>query len=134
MAVGRGQQDPAKHQLLAAFYTDIRRVGHIYATASRRLQLKRHSALIAWIIPLPPAVLSPPPARRRRPYSTCLFINLCAAEYFRGGGGAVGAAYLLSLLDCGEKKKRPLQDGCFTQLAYSNLSRPADKEQVHSPR
>lgn len=32
----RGQQDPAKHQLLAAFSTDIRRAGHIYATASSR--------------------------------------------------------------------------------------------------
>lgn len=56
MAVGWGQQDPAKHQLLAAFYTDIRRVGHIYATTSSRLKLKHHSALIAWIIRLPPVV------------------------------------------------------------------------------
>lgn len=31
-----GQRDPAKHQLLAAFSTDIRRVGRIYATASSR--------------------------------------------------------------------------------------------------
>lgn len=64
MAVGRGQQDPAKHQLLAAFSTDIRRARHIYATASRWLELKHHSALISWIIRLPPAVASvclPPP-------------------------------------------------------------------------
>lgn len=64
-AVGRGQQDPAKHQLLAAFSSDIRRAGHIHTAASSRRKLKHHSALIAGIIRLPPAVffclLAPPP-------------------------------------------------------------------------
>lgn len=63
-AVGRGQQDSAEHQLLAAFSTDIRRAGHIHAAASSRRKLKHHSALIAGIIRLPPAVffclLAPP--------------------------------------------------------------------------
>lgn len=44
-AVGLGQQDPAKHQLLAAFYTDSHQVGHIYSTASRPVRLEDLSAL-----------------------------------------------------------------------------------------
>lgn len=85
MAVGRGQQDPAKHQLLAAFSTDIRRARHIYATASRWLELKHHSALISWIIRLPPAVASvclppPHPPQQRLLNSTRLFISLGAAD------------------------------------------------------
>lgn len=50
VAVGLGQQDPAKHQLLAAFYTDSHQVGHIYSAASSTLRLEDFSALIAWII------------------------------------------------------------------------------------
>lgn len=48
-AVGFGQQDPAKHQLLAAFYTDSHQVGHIYSTASCLVRLEDLSALSAWI-------------------------------------------------------------------------------------
>ncbi len=48
-AVGLGQQDPAKHQLLAAFYTDSHQVGHIYSTASSPVRLEDLSALSAWI-------------------------------------------------------------------------------------
>lgn len=48
-AVGLGQQDPAKHQLLAAFYTDSHQVGHIYSTASCLVRLEDLSALSAWI-------------------------------------------------------------------------------------
>lgn len=40
VAVGLGQQDPAKHQLLAAFYTDSHQVGHIYSTASSPVRLE----------------------------------------------------------------------------------------------
>lgn len=43
--MGLGQQDPAKHQLLAAFYTDSHQVGHIYSTASRPVRLEDLSAL-----------------------------------------------------------------------------------------
>lgn len=49
-AVGLGQQDPAKHQLLAAFYTDSHQVGHIYSTASCLVRLEDLSALSAWIL------------------------------------------------------------------------------------
>lgn len=49
VAVGLGQQDPAKHQLLAAFYTDSHQVGHIYSTASCLVRLEDLSALSAWI-------------------------------------------------------------------------------------
>lgn len=48
-AVGLGQQDPAKHQLLAAFYTDSHQLGHIYSTASSPGRLEDLSALSAWI-------------------------------------------------------------------------------------
>lgn len=48
-AVGLGQQDPAKHQLLAAFYTDSHQVGHIYSTASSPVRLEDLSAPSAWI-------------------------------------------------------------------------------------
>lgn len=48
-AVGLGQQDPAKHQLLAAFYTDSHQEGHIYSTASSPVRLEDLSALSAWI-------------------------------------------------------------------------------------
>lgn len=48
-AVGLGQQDPGKHQLLAAFYTDSHQVGHIYSTASCLVRLEDLSALSAWI-------------------------------------------------------------------------------------
>lgn len=103
MAVGRGQQDPAKHQLLAAFYTGIRRAGHIYATASSR-------ALIAWIIRLPPAVFF------------CLFAPTTTPPR----RGRVGAAYLLLFPD-GEKRPLTVPDGCITQLAYSAPSLSADR-------
>lgn len=132
MAVGRGQQDPAKHQLLAAFFTDIRRAGHIYATASSRLKLKHHSALIAWIIRLPPAVFSdclppnpPPPSAAFAEQYTLIYQSLCH--------GRVGAAYLLLLLD-GGKRLLTVPDGCFTQLACSGSSLSADREQVHLPQ
>lgn len=36
LVVGSGQQDPTKHQLLAAFYTDSHQEGHIYSTARSR--------------------------------------------------------------------------------------------------
>lgn len=45
VAVGLGQQDPAKHQLLAAFYTDSHQVGHIYSTAICPVRLEDRSAL-----------------------------------------------------------------------------------------
>lgn len=47
--MGLGQQDPAKHQLLAAFYTDSHQVGHIYCTASCPVRLEDLSALSASI-------------------------------------------------------------------------------------
>lgn len=47
-----GQQDPAKHQLLAAFYTDSHQEGHIYSTASFPVRLEDLSAPNGWIFVL----------------------------------------------------------------------------------
>lgn len=51
VTVGSGQQDPTKHQLLAACSTDSRPVGRIYSTASGMVRLEDLSSLSTLIWP-----------------------------------------------------------------------------------
>lgn len=91
-AVGLGQQDPAKHQLLAAFYTDSHQVGHIYSTASCPVRLEDLSALSAWIFFFFSwgFVLSAYPCRLSTPSTACglctylsISVSFCLLRWHR---------------------------------------------------